>query len=190
MALLVLDLDGVVCDIAPAVAARVSARFDVACHPATWGAYDLSHLDVPPSALRPFLEGLFADPDLYAEAPACLGAVAGATALAASGWRLVGVTARAPHLAAVTRSWLRHQGVPVGVVHHVPFGRKARTAGKLGAAAAIEDNAHEAERLAEVCDSWLLHRPYNAHADLARARRLHSWDDAVGRLCQLRLFAS
>ena len=29
----------------------------------------------------------------------------------------------------------------------------------------------------------------NRHDALRRARRLRSWDDAVGRLCQLELFA-
>ena len=46
-----------------------------------------------------------------------------------------------------------------------------------------------ASLLAEVCDSWLLDRPYNQGSPVVRARRLSSWDDAVGRLCQLRLFA-
>ena len=36
---------------------------------------------------------------------------------------------------------------------------------------------------------WLLDQPYNRHDVLHRARRLRSWDDAVGRLCQLELFA-
>jgi len=60
---------------------------------------------------------------------------------------------------------------------------------RLGADATIEDNPTEAELLAEVCDSWLLDRPYNQGSPVMRARRLSSWDDAVGRLCQLRLFA-
>ena len=47
----------------------------------------------------------------------------------------------------------------------------------------------QAELLADVCDSWLLDRPYNRRDQLRRARRLLSWDDAVGRLCQLELFA-
>ncbi len=55
--------------------------------------------------------------------------------------------------------------------------------------ATIEDNPAEAELLAEVCDSWLLDRPYNRASPLVRARRLGSWGDAVGRLCQLPLFA-
>ena len=68
-------------------------------------------------------------------------------------------------------------------------GTKSRVARQLGADATIEDNPAEAELLAQVCDSWLLDRPYNRAAPLVRARRLASWDDAVGRLCQLRLFA-
>ena len=43
--------------------------------------------------------------------------------------------------------------------------------------------------VAAVCESWLLDRPYNRHDALQHARRVRSWDDAVGRLCQLELFA-
>jgi hypothetical protein len=35
----------------------------------------------------------------------------------------------------------------------------------------------------------LFDQPYNRDAALIRVRRLHSWDELVGRLCQLRLFA-
>jgi hypothetical protein len=82
----------------------------------------------------------------------------------------------------------RHR-LPVEEVHHTPVGTKAGVARHLGADATIEDNPAEAELLAEVCDSWLLDRPYNQGSPLMRARRLSSWDEAVGRLCQLRLFA-
>jgi hypothetical protein len=74
-------------------------------------------------------------------------------------------------------------------VHHTVVGTKSEVARALGAHATVEDNPTEAELLAEVCDSWLLDRPYNRAAEVVRARRLSSWDDAVGRLCQLQLFA-
>ena len=74
-------------------------------------------------------------------------------------------------------------------VHHTVLGTKAAVARSLGVRATVEDNPQEAELLADVCDSWLIDRPYNRHDALRRARRLRSWDDAVGRLCQLELFA-
>ena len=69
------------------------------------------------------------------------------------------------------------------------MGTKSAVARRLGTDATIEDNPTEAELLADVCDSWLLDRPYNRASPVVRARRLSSWDDAVGRLSQLRLFA-
>ena len=187
--LLALDLDGVLCDLAPGVAARVASRFGVSAHPATWRSYDLAHLGLPHDELRPFLDELFADPSLYEAAPACAGAAGALRSLVAGGWTLIGLTARAPHLAAVTERWLHQRGLPVEEVHHAPALSKSGVAARLRVDATIEDNAAEAELLGEVCESWLLDRPYNRHHEPVACRRLHSWDDAVGRLCQLRLFA-
>jgi uncharacterized HAD superfamily protein len=86
-------------------------------------------------------------------------------------------------------AWLARHRLPLDEVHHTPVGTKADVARHLGAQVTIEDNPAEAELLAEVCQSWLLDRPYNRASTVIRARRLSSWDDAVGRLCQLRLFA-
>jgi uncharacterized HAD superfamily protein len=187
--LLAIDLDGVVCDIGPEVAARVERRFGVACHPATWRSYDLGHLGLPPSALRPFLDQVFADPALYQLAPPVPGVLSALGALGRAGWHLVGLTARSPHLADVTRWWLRRHRLVVDDVLHAPFLGKAEVAAALGVTAAIEDNADEAERLGQVCDAWLLDRPYNADHQPVHCRRVHSWEDAIGRLCQLPLFA-
>ncbi len=74
-------------------------------------------------------------------------------------------------------------------MHHTAVGTKAEVAARLGVTVTVEDNPHEAECLAGVCQSWLLDRPYNRDYPLRQARRLRSWDDAVGRLCQLPLFA-
>ena len=128
-----LDLDGVLCDLGPCVAARIADRFGVATHPSTWRTYDLRllQLGVPERSFNAFLDE----------------------------------------------------------VHHTPVGTKAAVARRVGAVAAIEDNPVEADLLGAVCESWLLDRPYNRDHELQRARRLDSWDDAVGRLCQLRLFA-
>ena len=91
--LLALDLDGVVADLAPGLAARVAARFGLALHPASGAAYDLAGLGLPPRERRAFLDEVFADPALYDEAPPCAGALAGTRALTAAGWRLVAVGA-------------------------------------------------------------------------------------------------
>ena len=189
--LLGLDLDGVVCDLGPCVAARIAARFGVSTHPATWRTYDLRHLrlGVPEASFAAFLDETFADPDLYDIAGPHDGAGLAHACLLDAGWRLVGITARPDHLAAVTRRWLARHRLPLEAVHHTRLGGKAEVARDLGVVATIEDNPHEADLLVQVCDSWLLDRPYNRDYPLARARRLHSWDDAVGRLCQLRLFA-
>jgi uncharacterized HAD superfamily protein len=186
-----LDLDGVLCDLGPSVAARLAERFGVASHPSTWRTYDLRLLrvGVPQDRLHAFLDETFDDPSLYAEAPVCDGAASALRALRTAGWDMVGITARPPHLAETTRAWLARHRLPVTDVRHTAVGTKAQVAGALGAEVTIEDNPTEAELLAEVCDSWLLDRPYNRAADVVRARRLSSWDDAVGRLCQLRLFA-
>lgn len=183
--LLALDLDGVVCDLGPGVAARLHARFGVETHPATWHTYDLSHLAVPGDELRPFLDETFADPALYETAPVCPGAAVGLRTLTDDGWTIVAVTARAPHLAGVTRRWLAAAGLPVDGVRHAPLLGKAAVASELGAAAAIDDHAAEAEALAAVCSSWLFSRPWNAAHAAHRCRRVASWPDAVGRLCQL-----
>ncbi|MDQ3898499.1 MAG: hypothetical protein M3326_14855 [Actinomycetota bacterium] len=186
-----LDLDGVLCDLGPSVAARIADRFGVSSHPSTWRSYDLRllRLGVPEDRFGAFLDETFADPTLYATAPVCEG-VAGALAqLRAAGWRLVGITARPAHLARTTTEWLARHGLPVEEVHHTVVGAKSEVAKEVGADATIEDNPTEAELLAEVCDSWLLDRPYNRTSAVVRARRVSSWDDAVGRLCQLRLFA-
>ena len=189
--LLALDLDGVLCDIGPSVAARLAGRFGVASHPSTWRSYDLRllQLGLPEAPFHAFLDETFADPSLYADAPVVAGAADGVAALRSSGWRLVGITARAPHLAAATTEWLARHRLPVEAVHHAAVGTKAATAAHLGVAASVEDNPAEAELLAGVCQSWLLDRPYNREYPLQLCRRLSSWDDAVGRLCQLRLFA-
>ena len=186
-----LDLDGVLCDLGPSVAARIADRFGVASHPSTWRSYDLRllRLGVPEDRLGAFLDETFHDPELYAGAPLCDGVGRALVALREAGWDLVGITARPSHLARATRAWLGRHGLPVQAVHHTAVGTKSRVARELGAHATIEDNPAEAELLAEVCDSWLLDRPYNRAAPVVRARRLSSWDDAVGRLCQLRLFA-
>ena len=186
-----LDLDGVLCDLGPSLAARISERFGVATHPATWRAYDLRLLPigVPEQRLRAFLDEVFEDPSLYEEGAPQDGAVRGVAHLLDAGWRLVGITARPPHLAEVTLAWLRHHGLPLEEVHHTPAGTKAQVARHVGALATVEDNPYEAELLGAVCDSWLLDHPYNCSYPLERARRLGSWEDAVGRLCQLRLFA-
>jgi len=186
-----LDLDGVLCDLGPSVAARIADRFGVASHPSTWRSYDLRllRLGVPEDRFSEFLDETFADPELYAAAPVCDGVAGALGQLRAAGWRLVGITARPPHLAEATRAWMARHGLPVDEVHHTAVGTKAAVASELGAHTTIEDNPAEAELLADVCESWLLDRPYNRAAPVLRARRLSSWDDAVGRLCQLRLFA-
>ena len=186
-----LDLDGVLCDIGPAVADRIATRFGVASHPSTWRSYDLRllRLGIPEDRFSAFLDETFDDPSLYSEAPVCEGVRAALHQLRHEGWDLVGITARPSHLARATRAWLARHRLPVTEVHHTPVGTKAEVARRLGADAAIEDNPAEAELLAEVCDSWLLDRPYNAGTPVVRAQRLASWDDAVGRLSQLRLFA-
>jgi uncharacterized HAD superfamily protein len=186
-----LDLDGVLCDLGPSVARRITDRFGVASHPSTWRSYDLRllRLGIPQDRFADFLDETFADPELYAAAPLCEGVAPALAGLRRAGWRLVGITARPPHLAPATQAWLAHHGLPVEEVHHTPVGTKAAVARRLGARATVEDNPAEAELLAEVCESWLLDRPYNRAAAVVRARRASSWDDAVGRLCQLPLFA-
>ena len=179
------------CDIGPSVAARLAGRFGVASHPSTWRSYDLRllQLGLPQAPFHAFLDETFADPTLYTEAPVVAGAAAGVAALRSAGWQLVAVTARAPHLAGATIDWLTRHRLPVECVHHTPVGTKADVARRLGVEASVEDNPAEAELLGEVCRSWLLDRPYNREYPLQNCRRLSSWDDAVGRLCQLRLFA-
>jgi len=186
-----LDLDGVLCDIGPAVADRIVTRFGVASHPSTWRSYDLRllRLGIPEDRFSAFLDETFDDPALYADAPVCDGVRAALAQLTVEGWDLVAITARPAHLAASTKAWLAQNRLPVEEVHHTPAGTKAVVARAVGADATIEDNPVEAELLAQVCDSWLLDRPYNAGSAVVRARRLRSWDDAVGRLSQLRLFA-
>jgi uncharacterized HAD superfamily protein len=186
-----LDLDGVLCDLGPPVAARIAGRFGVATHPAAWTRYDLRLLDlgVPQGPFHAFLDETFGDPSLYVEAEPADGAEFGVLALRAAGWDIVGITARPSHLSEVTVAWLDAHGMGLDEVHHTVLGTKAAVARRLGVRATVEDNPQEAELLADVCDSWLIDRPYNRHDALRRARRLRSWDDAVGRLCQLELFA-
>lgn len=186
-----LDLDGVVCDLGPGVAGRIAERFGVASHPDTWRTYDLRllRIGVPQEPLRAFLDELFTDPSLYDAAPVAEGALAGVRRLQEAGWRVLGITARPSFLSGVTRRWLARHGLRLDSLHHTPVGGKSEVAERLGVAVTVEDNPHEAEQLARVCDSWLLDRPYNREYQLQRARRLLSWDDAVGRLCQLQLFA-
>ncbi len=186
-----LDIDGVLCDLGPSVAGRIADRFGVSSHPSTWRSYDLRllRLGVPEDRFSAFLDETFNDPDLYRTAPLCAGVVPALQALANAGWSLVGITARPAHLAGATRAWMARHGLPVGEIHHTAVGTKSAVARRLGVAATIEDNPTEAELLADVCESWLLDRPYNLSAPVVRARRLESWDDAVGRLSQLRLFA-
>jgi hypothetical protein len=188
--LLALDLDGVLCDLGPGLATRIEHEFGVVTHPATWWTYDLGHLDLPAPVVRRFLDGAFADPSLYADAPACEGAVWGVEQLRLAGWDLIGVTARSDHLTDVTREWLDKRGLGLDEVVHASFLAKSEVARVRGAAAAIEDHPEEAERLGGVCDAWLMDRPYNASHRPIRCRRLKTWDDAVGRLCQLQFFAS
>ena len=189
--MIALDLDGVLCDLGPCVAARIADRFGVATHPSTWRTYDLRllQLGVPERSLNAFLDEVFDDPALYDEGARHEGASHGVSQLLEAGWRLVGITARPSHLAPVTRAWLRRNGFALDAVHHTPVGTKAAVARRVGAVAAIEDNPVEADLLGAVCESWLLDRPYNRDLTLRQARRLRSWDDAVGRLCQLELFA-
>jgi uncharacterized HAD superfamily protein len=186
-----LDLDGVVCDLGPPVAARIAARFGVATHPSAWARYDLRLLDLglPTAPFEAFLDETFGDPHLYEEALPADGACYGVAALRDAGWRVVGITARPSHLAGVTTAWLEAHGLDLEEVHHTAVGTKADVARRLGVRATVEDNPDEAELLAAVCESWLLDRPYNRHDAVRRARRVRSWDDAVGRLCQLELFA-
>ena len=186
-----LELDGVLCDLGPGLAARIARRFAVRTHPATWRTYDLRRLrlGVPEARFNAFLDETFADPSLYLAAPPSAGAVAGVAALRAAGWEVVGITARPPALRAATARWLSDRGLPFDAVHHTPVGTKAHVAAGLGAEAAVEDNPAEAEALAQVCSSYLFDHPYNREAATRAAVRIRSWDVLVGRLCQLRLFA-
>ena len=186
-----LDLDGVVCDLGPGVAARIADRFGLTTHPSTWRSYDLRSLQLglPQDRFCAFLDETFTDPSLYSAAPVTRGAVEGLAQLRAAGWGVVGITARPPHLAAATTRWLAERGVPLDAVHHTVVGSKAAVASRLSVDVAVEDNPVEAELLADVCRSYLLDHPYNRDVVVRRAVRLHSWDDLVGRLCQLRLFA-
>ncbi|HET7651528.1 MAG TPA: hypothetical protein VFK42_00730 [Acidimicrobiales bacterium] len=183
--LLALDLDGVVCDLGPGVAARLHARFGLDTHPSTWHTYDLSHLAVPGEELQPFLSATFDDPALYESAAVCSGARHALGALCDAGWTAVAVTARSPHLAPVTRSWIAAMRLPIDDVRHAPLLGKAQVAASLGAVAAIDDHPDEAESLASVCASFLFSRPWNAAHLPSRCRRLASWPDAAGRLRQL-----
>ena len=189
--LLGLDLDGVLCDIGPSVSQRIADRFGVASHPSTWRSYDLRRLrlGVPEAHFNEFLDSTFADPDLYHRAPLVEGVAEALATLVDAGWDLVGITARAPHLAEATTGWLAHHGLPVAAVHHAPLLGKAAVAEELRVLSVVEDNPEEAELLGEVCEAWLFDRPYNRDHVPVRSRRLMSWDDCVGRLCQLRLFA-
>ena len=186
-----LDLDGVLCDLGPGLAARIFGRFGVHTHPATWRTYDLRHLrlGVPEARFNAFLDEAFADPSLYLAARPGAGAVAGLAALRAAGWGVVGITARPPSLRAATTRWLSDWGLVLDAVHHTPAGTKAVVAARLGVEASVEDNPVEAESLAEVCRSYLYDQPYNRDATTSDAVRIRSWDALVGRLCQLRLFA-
>lgn len=186
-----LDLDGVVCDLGPGVAGRIADRFGVSSHPDTWRTYDLRllRLGVPEDRFHAFLDELFADPSLYDGAPVADGAAWGVHRLREAGWGVVGITARPTPLAEVTLTWLARHGLALDAVHHTTVGTKSDVAARLGVTVTVEDNPIEADQLAGVCESWLLDRPYNRDYRLERARRLRSWDDAVGRLCQLRLFA-
>jgi uncharacterized HAD superfamily protein len=186
-----LDLDGVLCDLGPGVAARIAGRFGVHTHPATWRTYDLRHLrlGVPEVRFNAFLDETFADPSLYLAARPGAGAVAGVAALREAGWGVVGITARPPSLRATTTRWLAEWNLTLDAVHHTPVGTKAAVAAWLGAEASVEDNPAEAESLAAVCSSYLFDQPYNRDATTLAAVRIRSWDALVGRLCQLRLFA-
>lgn len=186
-----LDLDGVLCDLGPGVAARIAGRFGVHTHPATWRTYDLRHLrlGVPEVRFNAFLDETFADPGLYAAAPCSPGAVAGVAAMRAAGWEVVGITARPRSLRAATGRWLEQWGLGLYAVHHTAVGAKAELAARLGVAAAVEDNPAEAECLARVCRSYLFDQPYNRDAAPRGVMRMRSWDALVGSLCQLRLFA-
>jgi uncharacterized HAD superfamily protein len=186
-----LDLDGVLCDLGPGVAARIVRRFGVHTHPATWRTYDLRHLrlGVPEARFNAFLDETFADPSLYLAARPGAGAVAGVATLRAAGWDVVGITARPASLREVTSRWLSEWNLALDAVHHTPVGTKATVAARLGAEASVEDNPAEAESLAAVCSSYLFDQPYNRDAATLAAVRIRSWDALVGRLCQLRLFA-
>src|SRR5215210_3690836 len=115
-----LDLDGVLCDLGPSVAGRIATRFGVASHTSTWRSYDLRllRLGVPEDRFAEFLDETFADAALYTSAPLCDGAAGALSQLHDAGWRLVGITARPPHLAAATRAWLAQHGLPLEEVHH------------------------------------------------------------------------
>lgn len=186
-----LDLDGVLADLGPGVAARIEDRFGVASHPSTWVHYDLRHLrlGIPQDRFVRFLDEVFDDPALYRDARVHAGAAHGLAALLDAGWRAVGITARPRHLRDVTRRWLQSHDLALESVIHTRLGSKHEVASVLGVTATIEDNPVEAELLATVCDSWLLDQPYNREHRVLHSKRLQSWDDAVGRLCQLRLFA-
>ena len=103
-------------------------------HPSTWRSYDLRllRLGIPEDRFSEFLDETFADPGLYAAAPLCDGVAAALNQLRDSGWDLVGITARPPHLAAATTAWLAGHGLPVDKVHHTPVGTKAQVARELG----------------------------------------------------------
>ncbi len=89
-----LDLDGVVCDLGPGVAARIAARFGVASHPDTWRTYDLRllRLGVPEAPFQAFIEEVFVDPHLYDTAPVADGAAWGCRACG----RSAGVSSASP----------------------------------------------------------------------------------------------
>ncbi|HUQ64049.1 MAG TPA: hypothetical protein VM121_09870 [Acidimicrobiales bacterium] len=186
-----LDLDGVLCDLGPTLAARIAEKFDVTTHPSAWRTYDLRRLrlGLPEGRYQAFLDEAFHDPTLYEKAAVVSGAASGMAQLRSAGWRLVGITARPPHLTAITTRWLAAQGLSLESVHHTIVNQKSTVAHQLGVQVTVEDNPEEAELLGEVCQSWLFDRPYNRDHTPVLAKRVHSWDELVGRLCQLRLFA-
>src|SRR5215210_1483009 len=114
-----LDLDGVLCDLGPSVAARIASRFGVASHPSTWRSYDLRllRLGVPEDRFAEFLDETFDDPVLYRSAPVCEGVAGALGQLLDAGWDFVGITARPRHLAAATVAWMTEHRLPVREIH-------------------------------------------------------------------------
>ncbi len=183
----VCDLDGVVVDLRPSIEVAVTAALG-SLGGGEFG-YDFAGLPLDEAARRRLFSRVFDDPATYDAAAPVPGASEALHRLVGWGWSVVGVTARPRHLRTCTRKWLDREGLPIERVIHTAVGNKAQVAVALGAHAAVEDRADEAELLADVCRSFLFSQPHNQNVAAGRAERVTGWHDLLSRIGQLTFWA-
>lgn len=175
-----LDIDGILAATDKATLAALSRHYGVELRFADWHSWFMSACWPQYADIDAQAQTLFDDPAFMAAVPPLPGAVDGATALSRLG-EIHYITSRPDHLAPCVAEWLARHGFPAGQTH-IGRAKKADLAASIGLAFHVEDAAHHATAVAEVCPVYLFDYPWNQDVSHPRIIRVTGWPKVLERV--------